>query len=220
MGKYVLYGGRHTRSPLVEQVLAECGAPYETREIDMARQEHRDPAYLAINPAGWIPALVTPEGETLTETPAINLRLAERHGATHLAPAPDDPERGLFLCRLFYLTGMLEPALKRYWYPHRYADGAADAPAVEAKAQEEAVGCFAFLDGRLAERGPFHLGPRFSLVDLMTAYWSESFEDPATLREFDALRRCRERVYERPALKPFAHSMRRMVEAFRGGAGA
>ena len=88
---YVLYGGRFTRALIVEMVMAEGGIPYELRSVDIVAHEHREPAYLAVNPAGWVPALVTPAGETLYETPAINLYLAEHHRLTHLAPESPTP---------------------------------------------------------------------------------------------------------------------------------
>ena len=40
---YVLYGGRYTRSLLVEMVLTEGGIPYEVREVDY------DPADAAVS---------------------------------------------------------------------------------------------------------------------------------------------------------------------------
>ena len=120
---YTLYGGKYTRSGLVEQVLTECEVEFEQCEIDTAKGEQRSAEFLKINPAGWVPALATAEGAVLYETPAINLYLAEKHLPGELVPIGDDPDRGPFLSALFYITGMLEPALKRYWFPDRYADG-------------------------------------------------------------------------------------------------
>ncbi|MEL6980695.1 MAG: glutathione S-transferase family protein [Pseudomonadota bacterium] len=204
---YILYGGPKTRAALVEQVMAEIGLRYELRSIDIDKQEHRSAAFLSVNPAGWAPALITPEGEALSETPAINLYLAERHGAAHLAPPPSDRARGAFLSGLFYVSGMLEPALKRFWYPHRYADGARGAAAVKERAFEEAATCFGVINDRLEAKGPFHLGARFSLVDLMIAFWSESFE-PASLQRCEAIGRLHARVYDRPALRPYKGTLR------------
>ena len=114
--KHILYGGWFTRSNLVEQVLAECDVDYELIEIDTAKGEQRSAEFLKINPAGWVPVLVTPGGTALYETPAINLYLSEKYAPGVLAPLHDDDDRGLFLAGLFYITGMLEPALKRYWF--------------------------------------------------------------------------------------------------------
>ncbi|MGI9352784.1 MAG: glutathione S-transferase family protein [Rhizobiaceae bacterium] len=208
---YILYGGYMTRSALVEQVMAECGVEYEVRRIDTARKEQLSPEFLEINPAGWVPALVTPEGKTLYETPAINLYLAEQHGTPRLAPAFDDPDRGLFLSGLFYIAGMVEPALKRYWFPDRYADGENDAEAVRLKGYEDAVGYFAVIENRLRDCGPFHLGERFSLVDLMTAYWSESFTDPGAISNLAAVLKCHELVYDRPKLRSHKYTQRKFI---------
>lgn len=120
---YRLYSGKYTRGILVEMVMTEGEIEFERMEIDILRGEEKKPEYLAINPAGWVPALVCPDGGVLTETPAINLYLGERHRITSLVPAVDDPDRGPFLSALFYITDEIEPALKRYWYPHTFGDG-------------------------------------------------------------------------------------------------
>ncbi len=198
---YILYGGPHTRAILVEMVLAEGDIPYELRVVDTVKQEHRTPAYLAINPAGWVPALITPEGETLVETPAINLALAERHGLTQLAPRIDEPARAQFLSGLFYLTDELEPAMKRYFYPHRYVLRPEDGPAMKAKALAVALDRFAVIDRHLDKAGPYHLGAHYSLVDLTLAHWATTLEASELLDPYPALRRCMDLVTERPKIR-------------------
>ena len=51
-------------------VLEEAGAPYETIRIDFDTAEQHSADFLAINPKGRVPALVTERG-ILSETPAI-----------------------------------------------------------------------------------------------------------------------------------------------------
>lgn len=199
---YILYGGGFTRAIIVEMVMAEGSIPYELRNVDIVAHEHREPEYLAINPFGWVPALVTPEGRTLYETPAINLYLAEHHGLTHLAPAVDDPDRGLFLSGLFSVTGDLEPILKRSFYPHRYVMRDEDTAAMEERAVEEALERLRVMEGRLRDKGPYHLGERFSLVDLTLCHWTAPFEERGLLADCPALRRCLELVTARPGLGP------------------
>ena len=60
---YILYGGDFTRSALVQWVLEEGGLEYELRTIDIFKGEHRASEFLAINPAGLVPVLITPEGQ-------------------------------------------------------------------------------------------------------------------------------------------------------------
>ncbi len=71
------------------------------RQAPLRIQTHRHPEgreptpeFLAINPAGLVPVLITPEGEPLHEVAALMIYLADRHGLTDLAPAPADPSGG------------------------------------------------------------------------------------------------------------------------------
>ncbi len=198
---YILYGGRYTRALIVEMVLAEGELDYELRDVNIVDQEHRSPEFLAINPAGWVPALITPGGETLYETPAICLYLAEHHSLTHLAPRTEEAERGRFLSGLFYLTDELEPVMKRYFYPHRYVLREEDTSARKQKSISDALVCLSVIDQRLRDGGPYHLGDRFSLVDLVLTYWAAYLDLDGALAPYPALRRCIERVRERPALR-------------------
>ncbi len=118
---YVLYGGKITRAPLVQMVLDEGDIPYELREINIHGTRTPGAAYRAINPAGFVPAIITPEGDVLHETPAIMMYLAERHGLTHLAPSLSDPDRGKFLNAVFFIADDIQPEVKRFYYPHRYS---------------------------------------------------------------------------------------------------
>jgi len=200
---YILYGGRFTRALIVEMVLAECGIDYKLREIDIVADEHRQPAYLAINPAGWVPSLITPSGEVLYETPALSLYLAEQHSRGALVPDFDDPDRGFFLSGLFYIHDELEPILKRYFYPHRYVVHEADTDTVKSRALDAALGCVAVIEQRLARRGPYHLGERFTLVDLVFGYWLPLIEFLDVLGPYPRVQACLDRVRARPALGTF-----------------
>ncbi len=70
--------------------LHEIGVPFERRPISMARKEQREPAYLAINPEGKVPALLI-DGRPLTEVAGILFYLGRRFPDAALMPT-DDPE--------------------------------------------------------------------------------------------------------------------------------
>jgi len=71
-------------------LLEEMGLPYRLRDVDLLKGAESDPEFMAVNPGGFIPALV--DGDvTLVESIAIMDYLMARHGPTPLAPAPDDP---------------------------------------------------------------------------------------------------------------------------------
>lgn len=211
---YILYGGNVTRALGPQMVLEEGGLPYELREIDIAAGEHRGEAFLELNPAGYVPALVTPEGDVLHEAAAIMLHLADRHGLTGLAPAADDRRRGVFLSKLFYFTNDVQPSLKRAYYPRRYAPRDADAGVVAAKSEAMALERWRVLDDWLADNGPFHLGERFSLLDLHMAMWAcYGFREPGDLLDdMPACRRlfdlCRARPVSGPMLQGLMDGIR------------
>ena len=69
--------------------LEEAGADFEAARVDFAAGEQRKPDYLAVNPKGRVPALVTDRG-ILTETPAILAFVAQSFPQARLAPL-DDP---------------------------------------------------------------------------------------------------------------------------------
>ena len=174
MSGYILYGGRFTRAMICEMVFAELGVDYELKEVDMTTREHRSESYLAVNPASLIPSLVTPEGQTLYETPAISLYLAEKHGDGILAPLPGDPDRGVFLSALFFITDELEPVFKRYFYPQRYVADQNDIERMKRDSLAWAERLLNVIEQRL-EAGHFSVGNRFTVVDITLAYWMEYF---------------------------------------------
>jgi glutathione S-transferase len=68
-------------------LLEEMGLPYRLRPVDMLAGVENDPEFLAINPAGFIPALQ--DGDTImVESIAIMEYLMARYGPTPLAPDP------------------------------------------------------------------------------------------------------------------------------------
>ncbi|MGE3397500.1 MAG: glutathione S-transferase family protein [Sphingomonas sp.] len=82
-----LYGeGRGFR---VAWLLEEMGLPYRLRPVDLLDGVEQDAEFLAINPAGFIPALQ--DGDVvMVESIAIMEYLLARYGPTPLAPVADD----------------------------------------------------------------------------------------------------------------------------------
>jgi len=71
-------------------LLEEMGLPYRLRPVDLLAGVEKDVEFLAINPAGFIPAIR--DGDvTMVESIAIMEYLMARYGPTPLAPAPHDP---------------------------------------------------------------------------------------------------------------------------------
>ncbi len=84
-----VWGGQTSRSIRVVWVLEEMDLPYRVRQVDMLAAE-RDPEFLAVNPADYIPAIQ--DGDVvMVELIAIMEYLMARYGPTSLAPAPHEP---------------------------------------------------------------------------------------------------------------------------------
>ena len=77
--KHVLYGGVPSQSVVIEMLLAEAEIPFDLRRIDIASEENTTEEFLKINPAGFVPAVITPEGEMLHENAAILVYFCERY---------------------------------------------------------------------------------------------------------------------------------------------
>lgn len=90
-----------SRSFRVLWLLEELGLECDIHRHSIRDGSLRDPAFLAISPAGRVPALEIGD-EVLFESGAILQVLCERHPEAGLAPAPGDAERGRYLELLGY----------------------------------------------------------------------------------------------------------------------
>jgi glutathione S-transferase len=71
-------------------LLEEMGLEYRLRPVDLLAGVEKDTEFLAINPAGFIPA-IRDGGVTMVESIAIMEYLMARYGPTPLAPDARDP---------------------------------------------------------------------------------------------------------------------------------
>ena len=71
----------------VLMTLDEKGAPFETVNIDLFKNEQYDPAYLKINPKGVVPSLIDEAGHPVIESTAICEFLDELYPDPPLKPA-------------------------------------------------------------------------------------------------------------------------------------
>jgi glutathione S-transferase len=74
----------------VRLLLALLALDYETISIDLAAGENRQPAYLAVNPRGQVPALED-EGEVIWDSQAIMVYLARHFGGEQWLPTAPLP---------------------------------------------------------------------------------------------------------------------------------
>ena len=185
-------------------VLEEMGVPYERVLVDRARDHHKRPDYLKLNPNGLIPVLT--DGDlVLYETAAIALHLCDTHPQAQLAPAPGTSERAHFYKWLAWCTNTLQATLLAYFYPERWvkegnAEGAAE---VKAAAQARVQPLLDQLDDLFARGGPWALGERYSALDAYVftlCRWTRNFSE-GKARERTHLGPYLQRMADRPAVQ-------------------
>ena len=117
-------------------LLQELGVPFQLRLVDRDRDEHKEPAYLKLNPNGLMPVLV--DGDlVLYETAAICLHLADTHPEAGLMPPLGSAERAHAYKWLMWLTNTLQPTVITYYYPDRFVAPGNAAGSAEVKAQAQ-----------------------------------------------------------------------------------
>ncbi|MEO6301043.1 MAG: glutathione S-transferase family protein [Paracoccaceae bacterium] len=141
--------------------LEEIGVPYEAVRLDLKAGGQRSGEYLAVNPKGRVPALVTDRG-TLTETPAILTFLAHRFPDAGLLPddafdAARAQEMNAYLCSTVHVS-----------HAHRtrgarWSDDPAVIDGLKVKVARNVSDHFAYLEGRFT--GPWVLGETYSIAD-------------------------------------------------------
>lgn len=160
----ILHFAPHTCARVALTALEEIGEPFETRLIAFMAGEHRRPGFLAINPAGKVPALETEHG-VIVQNGAILSYLAEQHPETGLLPHPTNTAgKTTVLAELFRFSSDLHPLVTRFVMAPMISTDAADAPRIRAKAAEGLGMQLAPLEHRLAGQ-PWMLGNAWSMLD-------------------------------------------------------
>lgn len=143
--------------------LEEASAPYEAALVDFRSQSQRSPEYLAVNPKGRVPALVTETG-TLTETPALLCYVAQRFPQAELAPLSDPFALGQIQEFNSYLCSTLHVAHAHGRRGPRWADDAEAIEAMKRKVPASMTECFELIEHKFV-KGPWVTGERYTICD-------------------------------------------------------
>jgi glutathione S-transferase len=138
--------------------LEEAGAEYELVKIDLRKGEQKTPEYLAINPAGVTPALVTSEG-VLTENAAIMAWVARTYPEANLADLDSLFAFAKMMAFNGFIASTLHPAISKVVFAH---------PPLEGTEREKAR-TFALAKYDLVEhhylKGPWAMGEQYTISD-------------------------------------------------------
>lgn len=194
-----VYGYPQTRTTRVTWMLEELGLEYQFKLVDLMKGEGRSESYLAINPAGKVPAL-SDDDLILTESAAMLSYLGDKYGSSPLIPTPGSAERGTHDQWLCFAIAELEQPL---WTigKHKFAlpkeRRVAEIFETAAWEFQKAV---ALLSAGLGNKD-YILGSQFSPADILighTLFWGLSFKQPV---EQENLKAYINRLLDRPARK-------------------
>lgn len=166
---FTLYGAAGSGSVPVEATLRLIGLDYRLVEAAAWEGEAERAKVAAVNPMRQVPALVTPQGEVVTESAAILIWLADSHPEARLSPALDDPRRAQFLRWMSFIPASI---YSMFWVRDDPSRLAGDDPAAQAEIQrrtaERIAECWRIMDGQVAP-GRFLLGEEMTVLDLYVA---------------------------------------------------
>ena len=158
-----LYYAANTCSLASHIALEDAAADYSTVRISFAAGEQRKPEYLAINPKGRAPALVTDKG-VLTETPSILVFIAQSFPQARLAPLDDAFLFAQVQAFNSYLCSTLHVAHAHRMRGYRWADDPSAIAAMQRKVPESVAACYQLIEENTL-REPWVMGETYTICD-------------------------------------------------------
>jgi glutathione S-transferase len=197
---YKLYYAPGTCALASHIALEEAGADYKAERLDFKTNQQNSPEYLAINPKGRVPALVTDKG-VLTETPSILVFVAQTFPQAKLAPLDDAFRFAEVQAFNSYLCSTVHVAHAHKIRGHRWATEESSFADMKRMIPKTMAAGFALIERDLL-KGPWVMGETYTVCDsyLYTlGTWLEGDSvDVSTLPKVMAHRK---RMLERPAVR-------------------
>lgn len=198
MTDLTIFGATQSRAMRCLWVAKELGLDYTQIEVSPRDPSTRTPEFLACNPSGKVPALK--DGDfSLSESMAINLYLARKHGGP-LQPASLEDEARTWQWSFWAMTEVEKPLLAYLFASGRLPGMEAD-EAVMAENAEALQKPLGRLETALQDRD-YLLGGDFSICDLNVASvltWARAARLDTSA--FPKATAWMERCMSRPALK-------------------
>jgi len=179
--------------------LEEAGAAYTAERVDFKNSQQTSPDYLAINPKGRVPALVTDRG-VLTETPSILAFIAQSAPSAKLMP---EDAFAFAQAQSFntYLCSTVHVAHAHKGRGYRWATDETSFADMKRKVPETMAASFALIESDML-KGPWVMGEQYTACDAylftLTGWLEGDSVDIATLPKVAAHRK---RMSERPAVQ-------------------
>ncbi len=170
-------------------MIEETGLPYEPHRIDIMANESHDPAFLALNPNGKIPAIYDPDGPggkplALFESGAILIYLADKTGQLI---SPDPAARYETIQWVMWQMGGVGPMFGQLGFFHKFAGREYTDKRPRDRYAAESARLLAVLDARLADR-EWIVDDGYGIADISLLGWIRNligFYDAADVVGFE-----------------------------------
>ena len=176
--------------------LEEAGLAYDVVPIDVRKGEQHEPAFLAINPNGKLPALTDGEA-VIFDSNAILLYLADKTGK--FLPPAGDVHRGALLSWLMFVATGIGPYCGQAVHFKHFAPEPKDY-AVN-RYVYEAERHWGIVDAQLA-KGRYMLGDTYTIADMAVWGWARVVPfvlGPEAWASFPNVKRLIDEISARPA---------------------
>lgn len=196
-------------------MLEETSLPYEPHRIDIMANETHDPAFLALNPNGKIPAIYDPDGPSgtplaLFESGAILLYLAGKTGK--FIPRSLRGQVTALEWLMWQMAGLGPMAGQN----HHFASYAPEKiPYAIERYVKETSRLYAVLDKRLAGRD-FIVGREYTIADMACYPWIIAQRQGQDIEDFPNVKRWHASIKARPATAR-AYALVKQVNPNAGG---
>lgn len=188
--KITFYYSPQTRARSVASLLDELNAPHDLHVLNMKAGENRQPAFMAINPLGKVPAIRHGDA-VVTEQVAIHIYLGDLFPEAGLTPALKDPLRGPYLRWMAYYAACFEPAIVDAYMKRE--------PAPEMMSPYGTYDQVMEIIRQQLSKGDYLLGDQFTVADVLWGtgiWWTLQFGLIPKFPEFEAYAA---RVSKRPS---------------------
>ncbi len=195
-----LFYAKGTISIAVAIGLEEAGLAYDTVRIDFGTAEQTKPDYLAINPKGRVPALVTDTGTVLTETGALLDYIAACAPDANLIPT-DAEDAAYMRSVMYYLASTMHVAHAHKMRGSRWANEQFSFDDMAARVPGNMTDCARYVQESCL-RGDFVCGGAISIADaylFTVCNWLEG--DGVTLSDFPVIAAYLARMEARPSVQ-------------------
>ena len=189
-------------------MLEETGIAYEPHRIDITANENRDPAFIALNPNGKIPAIYDPDGPSgrplaLFESGAILIYLADKS----MQLLSTDPGRRYETIQwVMWQMGGVGPMFGQVGFFNKFAGKTYEDKRPLERYVSESARLLDVLDNRLASRD-WVMGADYSIADIALIGWVRNligFYEARELVGFDRFTHVQawlDRALARPAVQ-------------------